>query len=456
MQKSKMISINNFPKKPADKNIFTNFLEILKISYYTSLVGGIILCVSYFTVYAGGIPSLSDISQLLGLLIATCSIAFVMTCYITFIMVMPSTFILSLKLDQIYIKHIQSTLFIFNCVIFYAILYSDIPREYQIYLVASLLLVCICFSFYFINEKTKDEKKFQYFLILVEFTCTIVLYHYSARLYVLLILLILQFIHLLFIYTKKIKINFFFIIIYTIFLYIFTLLLMYLFLLPTDNNYLFLVCFFIVITGTNFFVLQISKKNIFLSILFIVLTTIVIFTLSASLFNRPNPLITAPFTNLKLGYYPAELRFKEEFIKNTNFFNMKDRNITSNVFFILNSIGDEYIVRERSPIFFLDDNISLFAIDHKNRLYWYGKDENNNTKIYTFKDFHFQLTDEVNASTLKETFDKDKTKKYTNTQVYRIKKEDVIYETNGKGVDDRNTTVYGLKLDTTTSQKSLK
>lgn len=65
--------------------------------------------------------------------------------------------------------------------------------------------------------------------------------------------------------------------------------------------------------------------------------------------KKPNPIVIFPFKQLKFGYYEAELKFKKDFIEKSNPFDFKETNTTNkNIFFILSSIGDEYILQDSS------------------------------------------------------------------------------------------------------------
>jgi len=454
MQTHRMISVKNFPKKSVDKNPLTTTQDVLKIIYHASLIGGVVLCMCYFTIYADGLPALGDISQLLGLLVATCSIAFAMIGCFTFLMVFPSSLAFTFSQKANRIKPLQ-LFFRYISIPFFAIfVYYEIGQEpfHNALLLEAFIALGICLLCCWNNE---EHLFFGYstLLVVVSLILSIICVNKTWLLLAFLFPLIYQMLHSKPFYKLNLGESLFYM--YIIGIYCIAIILVYLFLnvdIGDDKKtyYISVALVYVAILIANVFILKqnenLRQKNKYLktavqSVLLLFFISFFLFIYISSLYSRPNPLIVNPFNIAKLGYYPAELHFKEEFIQNTNFFNMKDKNITSNVFFILNSIGDEYIVRERSPIFFVDDNMSLSAIAYNNTIYWYDKD--NNKTVYTFKDFHFQRTDEVNASTLKETFNKDKTKKYTNTQVYRIKKEDVIYETNGKGFDQRNTVVYG-------------
>jgi|GEM_PF-3569835 len=453
MQTPRIISVNNFPKKSVDKNPLTTTQDVFKIIYHASLTGGVILCVLYFTFYAKGLPVLGDISQLLGLLIATCSIAFVMIGCFTFLMVFPSSLAFTFSQKTNRIKPLQ-LFFRYISIPFFAIfVYYEIGQEpfHNALLLGAFIALGICLLCCWNNE---EHLFFGYstLLVAVSLILSIICVNKIWLLLAFLFPLIYQMLHSKPFYKLNLGESVFYM--YIIGIYCIAIMLVYLFLNVDIGDdkityYISVALVYVTILIINVFILKqnenLRQKNKYLktaiqSVLLLFFISFFLFTYISSLYSRPNPLVVAPFANLKLGYYPAELHFKKEFIEDTNFFNMRDRNITSNVFFILNSIGDEYIVRERSPIFFVDDNISLSAIDYNNTIYWYNKDNN---KTYTFKDFHFQPADEVNASTLKDASNKDQTKKYTNTQVYRIKKSDVLYEINGKGFDKRNTTVYG-------------
>lgn len=455
MQIPKVISINNWPKNSKNDNklsIITR--DIFQLIYYSTLVGGVILCLLYFILYANGFPSLTDISQLLGLLVITSCIALIINLTVAFILIMPSIFIISSTLNPKDINYMQEILLIFHIIIFFTVVYFCLPKNLQlVFIIATLFFSCFT-SLYHISKNFNNENISFYFIILVEYTFFLLLYYYSDST---LIFLIAFFIVLLVTFIKNFqnKINikskiFVFFLLYMLFIDCLTFVLFHLFLSLKNDDYLFHVIIFYIIAFSNYFVLNeyksliekaYNKKNILKFFIFPLLI-IFIFSMASNIYNKPNPLIVVPFSSSKLGYYPAELQFKDEFVEKTNFFNMKDKKITSNTFFILNSIGDEYIIREKSPIYSLDNNISLVAINYKNVPYWYGKDEHNETKIYTFKNFHLNLVNDINVSKLEEQLNNDKTSNDANTPIYRIKKEDVLYEINSKELEKSKTIIY--------------
>jgi len=77
-----------------------------------------------------------------------------------------------------------------------------------------------------------------------------------------------------------------------------------------------------------------------------------------------NPIIVLPFQHFRLGNYSEELHFKQSYINETNFLNMKEHNQTRKTFFILSSMGDEYILKndknETQPYRINKNNLLLY------------------------------------------------------------------------------------------------
>jgi len=111
-----------------------------------------------------------------------------------------------------------------------------------------------------------------------------------------------------------------------------------------DQSHTVIFPFFLVLVMLYYFVLvgKYSYNGIAIfSIGFLIAVSIVL-----ALFKIDNPIITMPFEKMKIGYYKAEIHFKKEFIEQANPFKYNDKNITFANFFVLSSIGDDYIVRE--------------------------------------------------------------------------------------------------------------
>lgn len=180
------------------------------------------------------------------------------------------------------------------------------------------------------------------------------------------------------------------------------------------------------------------------------MTCIVIFiflSITALIFkisNKPNLIITTPFSILKLGYYQAELHFKDEFI-NKHPFNLNNNYQTNNVFFILSSVGDEYILREtRKAMEYNESNIShhtgLYPFDYNGTRYYCEDD--NQSLIWIIPDSKNKYILKVKNRTRDFNATIEKQLQYWKTidqKSYRIKKDNVELEVVGKEIEMQST-----------------
>lgn len=88
-----------------------------------------------------------------------------------------------------------------------------------------------------------------------------------------------------------------------------------------------------------------SSKQSFKYLVFILLAVSFFISIGYLVAKKPNPIIIFPFQKLKLGYYGAELHFKKEFIEKSNLFDFN----STDTFFILSSVGDEYVLQKDTP-----------------------------------------------------------------------------------------------------------
>ncbi|KFN39609.1 MAG: hypothetical protein JU82_06495 [Sulfuricurvum sp. MLSB] len=159
----------------------------------------------------------------------------------------------------------------------------------------------------------------------------------------------------------------------------------------------------------------------------------------------PNPIIVFPFSSLKLGYYKAELHFKEDFINKSMPFILNETNQTTNTFFILSSVGDEYILREtRTAMEYNESNISrhnsLYPFDYNGTRYYC--EDNNQSLIWNIPDSNTNYIQKVKNRS--QDFNKTVEKqlqhwKNIDQKTYRIKKENVDFEVLGKEIDIQST-----------------
>jgi|GEM_PF-6904389 len=199
--------------------------------------------------------------------------------------------------------------------------------------------------------------------------------------------------------------------------------------------------FIIIIIFINYFIIKDELKNwkiaLGIAISYLVITSIIFAALKID-----NPMIVQPFKLLKLGYYKTELHFKEDFINKANPFPLNETNQTSNTFFVLSSVGDEYIIKEiKYAHYVADNNIShnqLFPFTYCDELY-YCEDENF-SKVWKLndKDQLIRLKNvplDFNLS-IKKEFNRWKQWK---EPIYRIKKDNIEFEIIGKDFESRST-----------------
>ena len=251
--------------------------DIFNVLYKSSLLGGIILSILYFTFYANALPSIDNISQLSSYLIAVFGVAFFFILYFTLTVIVPSIIIIDKNFDG----NTNHVLWHFGAISLFIILFGCLPSEYSWH-VLLIFILPIPIQLLLNTFNNGDCNQFTFYYVYIP------IFSYSI------------------------------------------------------SNLIF-TTIFIAATGPT----QILVPLIIFQMMFIGAILIVLFSLSfffkAS--NKPNLIITAPFTILKLGYYRAELHFKEDFINKHPFPN-NETNQTFNTFFVLSSVGDEYIFCE--------------------------------------------------------------------------------------------------------------
>lgn len=181
------------------------------------------------------------------------------------------------------------------------------------------------------------------------------------------------------------------------------------------------------------------KKNIGIAIIVISITSLIFSAIPIAL-KAPNPLITRPFELLKFGSYKAELKFKNDFINQSNPFSFNDNNDTNNTFFILSSVGDEYIFQETFPTY-IDINKTLrigHILDINTTEYWFNNNDNN--KILYYDKNLTSIANDANYSIIREECLEAS---FQCAQIYRIKKENIAFERIVK--DSNKSTVWQNK-----------
>lgn len=182
--------------------------------------------------------------------------------------------------------------------------------------------------------------------------------------------------------------------------------------------------------------------------LFIVSSTLVILSITFTTAKISNPFIVKPFQLLQLGYYKAELHFKNEFMHEPTPFKLNENNESSNTFFILSSIGDEYILQE-TPKTYIDvkkdknTTIRVEQIDINGTRYWY-KTEENNFLVWTDKNLTHQV--DINISTNIQTKNKQcESNQLKCSKIYRIKKDNIAFEITGISKEQSTVWKYNAK-----------
>lgn len=205
---------------------------------------------------------------------------------------------------------------------------------------------------------------------------------------------------------------------------------------------LFIICSTVFFAICNSLIVS-EKKLTWQIVLFIVSSTLVIISITFTTAKISNPLIVSPFKLLQLGYYNAELHFTNEFMQESTPFKLNDNNESSNTFFILSSMGDEYILQETQKTYIdvkKDENttIRVKQIDINGTSYWYQMNKNN-LLVWTDKN----LTQQVDINISEDIENRNERCELNQLQcskIYRIKKENITYEITG--IDTGQSTVW--------------
>lgn len=382
--------------------------EIFQIIYHSSLLGGVILSILYFVFSVGAFPSIGNISELASYIITIFGVAFFFVTYFSITIIAPAFTLSDTNLPtQKYknlIWHFCIISLIIVCVLNLVIYYDSLAYMYWLLTIFIVLpLLQLLLNKYF-SAEWKD-------IIRISIWGSFSIY----------ILLSILFLALIISTNSHGKEDFEDVFMASIFLQA-------MFLIPNT----------IIIYNIN--LLNSSMKNlkqIIKLIIFVMIIIIGIISIVFSIFHKPNPIVIAPFSLLKLGHYTAELHFKNDFTKMYPF--PTDSNSTSNTFFVLSSIGDEYIISAtpRYIINKVDENktfkIGNIISKNDNKMYWYN-DQNYST---IWKDAN--LITEVNSTISKNLQDEINKTQFNPYRIYRIKKENIEFEVVGKEIEMQST-----------------
>lgn len=395
--------------------------DIFQLIYHSSLLGGVILSILYFTFSAETFPSIGNISQLASYIIAVFAVAILFIFILAITLASPFFFILSQNLDhhqKIILMWSYSIITLSSFLTVASLYYFDSKKSFWILLGLILLLM--------IPKRllqNKDQPK-------------IPLYHFQSTISYLKIDWTISFVFYLFI----------------------SLFFLSSFIVRNHNldkntvvialfGFLLIVWFINVYLIKNNEIINNPNKNFKKTIQSIgIILFIFIFGISMIFIylKKPNPIVIVPFSQLKLGHYTAELHFKDDFINKANPFSLNETKQTSNTFFILSSIGDEYILREtRNTIGYngsQNNHNDLFPFDYNGTRY-YCEDDNQSLiwKISDTNKIHIQKV-------TNRTYDFNETVqkqleywKIIDKKTYRIKKENIEFEVIGKEINTQST-----------------
>lgn len=387
--------------------------DIFQLIYHSSLLGGSILSILYFTFYAEIFPSINNLSQLGSYVVTIFGVALFLVSYLSLAMITPSLTVLSYNLN----KRKKNQILLGYIIISFFIVLS-ICTEKLFFLFGLLILIGI--------PLFKLEKNWTIKLIFKKHIFTIKHTKFYSK--------------ILYIYSISWLLYF-----------VFSILFLLIFVNNNDNNDKALIDISIIfiqimILFANAYIIRENKafqepqnnlKKIFNIMLVLLMLFISIISIVFIYTKKSNPIVIAPFSLLKLGYYTSELHFKEEFIKKHPF--PTDSNSTINTFFVLSSIGDEYIISS-TPLYKVkkvDENktIKIGNIISKadNKIYWYN--DQNHSIIWS----NSYLTNEVNLTVAQNLQDEINQNQFKPYRIYRIKKENVDFEIVGKEINQQST-----------------
>lgn len=399
------IPLQNITDNDPIKSSNTGFplKDIFQLIYHSSLLGGVILSILYFTLSAEVFPSIDNISQLASYIIAVFGVAFFFVGYIFLTIIAPSAIMIDkdFKANK---KHIVWHLLSVNIIIIIMITYAIASKTPFNLLWILSFIITIPITQLFLNAYSKgtceDLNSFYFKLSLFTYTTLSTLFS-------------------VFIIGASVDSNMSILSIFCI-----TLSLQFMFFVPNT---------LIILHRELFHNFNANIKKILLIISGAIAIILSILTLIFQFSNKPNSIIIAPFSLLKLGHYKAELHFKEDFIKKHPSF-IADTNSMSNTFFVLSSIGDEYVIK-KTPIFTViqaqNNEINVKQIQFDKKMYWYK--ENNDSVIWNVPDLKTLEKDTSILTNIKQEIDNANQNK--NYRVYRIKKENIDFPVVGNEID---------------------
>jgi len=303
----------------------TDISKIFQLIYHTSLLVGTILSIFYFTFIVEVMPRFSSATDLVAYLIVIFGSALILSVVLSLLAILPSLILNTTspteeqkrsfpKVFLFSYAAIQIGIIALACFIQY-----ELPCIVLIILGLVILLVAICFK--------KFREKFRDMISLVRLKKYLVFAYPIIISSIVQIPLILIAIISLYDNTKSFESSILLYSLISIFIGIILILL----------NKIFL-------DSVNLDDLQSSKQS-FKYLVFILLAVSFFISIGYLVAKKPNPIIIFPFQKLKLGYYEAELHFKKEFIEKSDLFDFN----STDTFFILSSVGDEYVLQKDTP-----------------------------------------------------------------------------------------------------------
>lgn len=338
-------------------------LDFFKITYQIALIFGISISLLYFCFIVEAFPNIKEISQIISYLIAISGVTLVYILFFSILMIIPSSILaveskkmpslnnydLSVFFSFPFISHIITNLIL--------IFSSKIPiiEQHWILLFFIEISILILVLRYFYKKGYRD----------------------SLSLY------------LAYWFVTFIFILYFFISIYNTEGFDFFIQVCVICLIS-----LVIVCINIYAHTKNKLLLNNAFKTTLLAkyIITISFSFVLITSIGSLLTNSQNPIFVKPFSILKIGSYVAKFDFKKDFSSPKNLFPLNDTNQTSNIFLVLSSTGDEYILKERYPLKLINNainkNIDInitryieknFMLKHLgegdiNKIYWFSND----------------------------------------------------------------------------------
>lgn len=332
-----------------------SLLDAFKIAYHFALIFGIGIGLLYFSFVVEMLPNIKEISQIISYLIAIFGVALVFVLFFSFLMVIPSS-ILSIEakkinsLDNYAISIFFGFPFVAHIIInliFVFLFKISLFAQYPIMLILSNVFLLALALFFFYKKGYRD----------------------SLFLYVVYWLISFVFILYFFIAIDTTE-NFDFFIQVCVIISICLIVVL-------ANIYAFTKNKLLIDKTIN--VIELVKYISTISFLFILITTI-----TSLLTNSQNPILVKPFSVLKIGNYIAKFDFKKDFLSRKNLFPFNDTNQTSNIFIVLSSAGDEYILKERYPLKLINattKNLDINIVHYiENKHFW----EEDIDKVYWF------------------------------------------------------------------------